>query len=90
MKVYFTCKKVKRSKKIMYEQRNLMKERCDGKQSCVAQACPDFWNLPVSCDSDEKVYMRVTFKCVGGEPTTEEIEAEEEICGKYGNIVHRW
>ena len=47
---------------IVPEHLSLLKEKCEGKESCVAQACDSFWETELNCASHDKAYMWVHYR----------------------------
>ena len=47
---------------IVPEHLALLKVKCEGKESCVAQACDSFWGTELKCASHDKAYMWVHYR----------------------------
>ena len=52
-------------KQINENQLKLMKEKCEGKESCTAEACNSWWNTNINCPSHEPAVMWLHYHCNG-------------------------
>ena len=52
-------------KQINEKQLKLMKEKCEGRESCTAEACNSWWNTNINCPSHEPAVMWLHYHCNG-------------------------
>ena len=47
------------------KQLKFMKGKCEGKESCTAEACDSWWNTNLNCPSHEPAVMWLHYHCNG-------------------------
>ena len=52
-------------KQINENQLKFMKGKCEGKESCTAEACDSWWNTNLNCPSHEPAVMWLHYHCNG-------------------------
>ena len=52
-------------KQINEKQLKFMKGKCEGKESCTAEACDSWWNTNLNCPSHEPAIMWLHYHCNG-------------------------
>ena len=52
-------------KQINEKQLKFMKGKCEGKESCTAEACDSWWNTNLNCPSHEPAVMWLHYHCNG-------------------------
>ena len=55
-------------------QLEFIKEKCEGKEVCTAEACDSWWNTDLRCPSREQPIMKLSWHCHGVPGPREDLE----------------